>query len=65
MDLVGVLEEADLAVLVSAIAHLTGDASCLTRHDADAFFRLRNPTRMDDETTTAAIVAAADLEVTP
>src|SRR5215510_10575042 len=50
MELVRALEDANLAVLVSAVAHLTGDEAWLDRYDADLFFRLRNPARMDDET---------------
>jgi len=50
MDVVAALEQANLAVLVSALAHLTGDDSLLDRWDRDAFFRMRNPTTMDDAT---------------
>ena len=59
MDPVRALEDANLAVLVSAIAHLTGDASWLDRWDADTFFRLRNPARMDDATAAEIRAAAA------
>src|SRR4029078_2343480 len=61
MDLVRALEDANLAVLVSAVAHLTGDASWLDRWDADTFFRLRNPARMDDATAAEIRAAAAAL----
>jgi len=50
MDLVAALEHANLAVLVSALAHVSGDLSVLDRWDRDAFFRLRNPTTMDGAT---------------
>ena len=66
VDLAGALERANLAVLVSALAHLTGDQSLLERWDAGAFYRLRHPTAMDDGTaaeiraTAAAILAEPD-----
>ena len=44
MDLAAALEEASLAVLLSALVHRTGDVALLDRWDRDAFFRLRNPT---------------------
>jgi len=61
MDLVRALEDANLAVLVSAVAHLTGDASWLDRWDADTFFRLRNPARMDGATAAEIRAVAAAL----
>src|SRR5262245_25442858 len=65
MDLARALEDANLAVLVGAAAHVTGDASWLDRWDADLFFRLRNPTRMDDETATEIRTAAAAVLAQP
>jgi 4-hydroxyacetophenone monooxygenase len=65
MDLVRALEDANLAVLLSAIAHLTGDASWLDRDDADEFFRLRNPSRMDDATAAEIRAAAAAVLIEP
>src|SRR5262245_1013051 len=65
MDLARALEDANLAVLVSAVAHLTGDASWLERYDADLFFRLRNPTRMDDGTAAEIRAAAAAVLADP
>jgi len=50
MDLAAALEEANLAVLLSALVHRTGDVALLDRWDRDAFFRLRNPTAMEDLT---------------
>ena len=65
MDLDHALEDANLAVLVSALAHLTGDSSWLDRWDADLFFRLRNPTRMDDDTGAEIRAAAATVLADP
>ena len=52
-------------MLVSAVAHLTRDASWLDRYDADQFFRLRNPTRLDDDTAAAIRAAAAAVLTAP
>ncbi len=65
MDLVRALEDANLAVLVSAIAHLTRDASWLDRYDAGSYFRLRNPARMDDDTAAEIRAAAAAVLAEP
>jgi 4-hydroxyacetophenone monooxygenase len=59
MDLADALEDANLAVLLSALAHLTGDVSWIERDDTDAFFRLRNPGRLDDATATEIRARAA------
>src|SRR5215475_14286856 len=65
MELAGALEDANLAVLVSAVAHATGDASWLDRWPAELFFRLRNPTRMDDDTAAEIRAAAAAVLAEP
>src|SRR5580765_3344317 len=65
MDLLRALEDANLAVLVSAVAHLTGDESWLDRYDADSYFRLRNPPRMDDDTAAEIRAAAAAVLAAP
>jgi len=61
MDLATALEEANLAVLLSALVHRTGDVALLDRWDRDAFFRLRNPTAMDDATAAEIRALAAGL----
>jgi 4-hydroxyacetophenone monooxygenase len=50
VDLAGALDRANLAVLVSALVHLTGDESLFDRWDEASFYRLRNPTAMDEAT---------------
>ena len=55
------LEGANLAVLLAAMAHLTGDESLLDRDDVRTFYRLRNPTTMPD--AVAAEIRARALAV--
>lgn len=55
------LEGANLAVLLAAMAHLTGDESLLERDDVDSFYRLRNPGRLPD--AVAAEIRARALEI--
>lgn len=61
MELSQALEHANLAVLLSALTHLTGDESLLERDDVDTFFRMRNPTRMTE--SAAADIRARAAEV--
>jgi len=66
MDLGAALEGANLAVLVSALVHLTGDESLLERYATSSFFRMRNPQVTDDAVAAeirdhaAAVLGAAD-----
>ncbi|MFA5884269.1 MAG: NAD(P)-binding protein, partial [Acidimicrobiia bacterium] len=61
MSLAEALEGANLAVLLAAMVHLTGDESLLDRDDARSFYRLRNPTNMSE--AVAAEIRAHALEV--
>jgi 4-hydroxyacetophenone monooxygenase len=65
VDLDDALEHANLAVLVSALAHLTGDLALLDRWDADSFYRMRAPAAMDDSTAVEVRAVAADVLADP
>ena len=61
MDVDDALVHANLAVLVSALAHATGDPSLLERWDAGAFFRMRARATMDEATAAEIRSVAADV----